>query len=153
MMSSGLSTQEQEQGKTLAPRFDVNGLITAVATDVETGDLLMVAHMNAQALEATIRTGEAHYWSRSRQALWHKGATSGHTQKVVELRLDCDQDAVWLKVSVHGAGQCHVGYKSCFYRTLLTPDPQGLSASLMTVESKTYDPSQVYVGVPTDGNS
>jgi phosphoribosyl-AMP cyclohydrolase len=104
----------------LTPRWDERGLVQAVASDVQTGELLMVAHMNEEALARTIETGEAHYWSRSRGEVWHKGATSGHTQAVVELRVDCDQDAVWLKVQPHGPA-CHTGARSCFYRLLL-PD-------------------------------
>ncbi len=117
MFRSGpLDRNALEEGLELAPRFDAQGLVTAVATDANTGELLMVAHMTAEALQRTIETGEAHYWSRSRQALWHKGATSGEIQKVVEMRVDCDQDAIWLKVTQLGGGCCHVGYPSCFYR-------------------------------------
>jgi phosphoribosyl-AMP cyclohydrolase len=105
-----------EEGSALLPRFDANGLITAVATDAATGDVLMVAHMSEEALQKTLETGEAHYWSRSRKSLWHKGATSGEIQKVVEMRIDCDQDAIWLKVLQQGGGCCHVGFPSCFYR-------------------------------------
>ena len=106
-----------EEGKTLAPRFDANGLVTCVTTDAETGELLMVAHMNADALARTIEAGEAWYWSRSRGELWHKGATSGQIQTIVEMRVDCDQDALWLKVKVAGdGGCCHTGRRSCFYR-------------------------------------
>jgi phosphoribosyl-AMP cyclohydrolase len=106
-----------ENSLTLEPKWDAVGLITAVATDAATGELLMVAHMNADALAATIATGEAHYWSRSRRELWHKGATSGHIQRVVEMRVDCDQDAIWLKVEPAGPA-CHTGETSCFYRKL-----------------------------------
>ncbi len=127
-----------EEGATLTPRFDANGLVTVVATDVHTGDVLMVAHMNAEALALTLKTGEAHYWSRSRQAIWHKGATSGHTQRVLEMRMDCDQDAVWIKVEPHGPGQCHVGYQSCFYRVV------GANAMLTTDKNKTYNPQTTY---------
>ena len=109
-----------EAGLDLMPRFDANGLITAVVTDAATGDLLMVAHMNAEALRLTIESGDAWYWSRSRGELWRKGATSGHTQKVAELRIDCDQDAVWLKVDQNGPA-CHTGAPSCFYRAIRTP--------------------------------
>ena len=106
-----------EDGTQLAPRFDTNGLITCVTTDAETGELLMVAHMNADALGRSIETGEAWYWSRSRQQLWHKGDTSGRIQTIVEMRIDCDQDALWLKVNVAGdGGCCHTGRRSCFYR-------------------------------------
>jgi phosphoribosyl-AMP cyclohydrolase len=104
---------------TLAPRWDANGLITAVASDAASGELLMVAHMNAEALAATLATGEAHYWSRSRAELWHKGATSGNVQRVVEMRIDCDQDAVWLKVEPAGPA-CHTGATSCFFRRIGT---------------------------------
>jgi phosphoribosyl-AMP cyclohydrolase len=114
--SQALSGAALEEGVALSPRFDAHGLITAVATDAESGDVLMVAHMNAQALQRTIETGQAHYWSRSRGELWHKGATSGQIQRLVELRIDCDQDAVWLKVRQQGGGCCHVGYPLCFYR-------------------------------------
>jgi phosphoribosyl-AMP cyclohydrolase len=106
-----------EEGSVLSPRFDAAGLVTCVATDAATGEVLMVAHMNAEALRRSIETGEAWYWSRSRQELWHKGATSGQIQTIVEMRIDCDQDALWLKVTVGGdGGCCHTGRKSCFYR-------------------------------------
>ena len=108
-----------EEGAKLAPRFDENGLIAAVATHAETGEVLMLAWMNAEALTRTMETGEAHYWSRSRQELWHKGATSGQVQVLEEMRIDCDQDAVWLKVWPQGdGGACHTGRASCFYRTI-----------------------------------
>jgi phosphoribosyl-AMP cyclohydrolase len=105
----------RETGNHLDPKWDANGLITAVATDAESGVVLMVAHMNPAALAATLATGEAHYWSRSRAELWHKGATSGHIQRVVEMHIDCDQDAVWLRVTPAGPA-CHTGELSCFYR-------------------------------------
>ena len=109
-----------EQGETLAPRFDANGLIAAVATHAETGEVLMLAWMNAEALQKTLATGEAHYFSRSRNELWHKGATSGQIQVVDEVRIDCDQDAVWLKVWPEGdGGACHTGAVSCFYRVVV----------------------------------
>jgi len=108
-----------ERGVDLAPRFDDKGLIAAVATHAETGEVLMLAWMNAEALKLTVDTGEAHYFSRSRQALWKKGESSGQVQKVTELRVDCDQDAVWIKVLPQGdGGACHVGFRSCFYRVL-----------------------------------
>ena len=111
--------QALERGAALAPRFNDEGLIAAVATHARTGEVLMLAWMNAQALAATLQTGEAHYFSRSRGALWHKGATSGQVQQVVEARIDCDQDAVWLKVLPQGdGGACHVGFRSCFYRVI-----------------------------------
>jgi phosphoribosyl-AMP cyclohydrolase len=108
-----------ERGSVLAPRFNSDGLIAAVATDAATGEVLMLAWMNAEALRLTLETGEAHYYSRSRAALWRKGETSGQLQAVRELRVDCDQDAVWMKVSVGGdGGACHVGFRSCFYRVV-----------------------------------
>ena len=113
------STDALEQGNTLAPRFDDNGLIAAVATHAETGEVLMLAWMNEEALNRTLSSGEAHYWSRSRGELWHKGATSGQVQVIDELRVDCDQDAVWLKVFPQGdGGACHTGARSCFYRVV-----------------------------------
>src|ERR1700761_563631 len=108
-----------EHGSALTPRFDANGLIAAVATHAHTGEILMLAWMNAEALQRTLDTGEAHYFSRSRNSLWKKGETSGQVQKVRELRVDCDQDAVWIKVRPQGdGGACHVGYRSCFYRVV-----------------------------------
>ena len=110
---------ELEQGAILAPRFDAAGLIAAVATHADTGEVLMLAWMNAEALRRTLDTGEAHYFSRSRQALWKKGETSGQVQQVTEVRVDCDQDAVWLKVRPQGdGGACHTGQRSCFYRAV-----------------------------------
>jgi len=108
-----------EQGEVLTPRFDANGLIAAVATHADTGEVLMLAWMNAEALEKTLSTGEAWYFSRSRGELWRKGATSGQVQKIVEARIDCDQDAVWIKVRPQGdGGACHTGARSCFYRAI-----------------------------------
>lgn len=107
-----------EQGDDFAPLFDDRGLIPVSTTCADTGVLLMQAWMNSEAIRATLTTGQAHYFSRSRQQLWHKGATSGEIQDVVELRTDCDQDSLWLRVHQHGGGCCHVGYASCFYRTV-----------------------------------
>ena len=108
-----------ERGAVLAPRFDANGLIACVATDATTGEVLMLGWMNAEALQATLDTGAVHYFSRSRNELWKKGETSGQIQTVVELRVDCDQDAVWARVCVGGdGGACHTGFKSCFYRVV-----------------------------------
>jgi phosphoribosyl-AMP cyclohydrolase len=113
------TTQALERGTVLAPRFDDKGLIAAIATHADTGQVLMLAWMNAEALDLTLKTGEAHYFSRSRQALWKKGETSGQVQKLKELRIDCDQDAVWIKVWPQGdGGACHVGFQSCFYRAV-----------------------------------
>jgi phosphoribosyl-AMP cyclohydrolase len=137
------SAQEREEGLALAPKFDADGLVTCVATDAGSGDVLMVAHMDARALEKTIATGEAWYFSRSRGALWRKGESSGHVQRVVEMRIDCDQDAVWIKVEQVGAGACHTGRRSCFYRAV----PLG-SNGVVTLEfrddARTFDPAAVY---------
>lgn len=113
------STAELERGQTLAPRFDANGLIAAVAVDAHDGAVLMLAWMNAEALRLTLETGEVHYYSRSRQALWKKGETSGQIQRLIEARMDCDQDTVLLRVHPQGdGGACHVGFRSCFYRVV-----------------------------------
>ena len=118
-----------EEGCAFTPRFDADGLVTAVVTDAADGKLLMVAHMNAEALALTLETGVAHYWSRSRKALWKKGETSGNLQRVVEMLTDCDQDAVWLRVNVLGHdATCHTGRRSCFYRTVGTSDGKAILA-------------------------
>ena len=130
------STEEIEEGLVFAPKFDANGLIPVVTTDAATGDVLMQAWMNEEALARTIASGEAWYWSRSRKELWHKGATSGQIQKVTEIRTDCDQDAVWLKVTPQGdGGCCHVGYRSCFYRSVPVGQKDG-PARLQRSEEK-----------------
>ena len=108
-----------ERGDILSPRFDANGLIAAIATHAQTGEVLMLGYMNAESLARTLELGEAVYFSRSRNEIWHKGATSGQIQKVVEMRVDCDQDCLWLKVLPQGdGGACHVGFRSCFYRVV-----------------------------------
>ena len=113
-------TNALERGSEIAPRFDANGLIAAIAQDADTGEVLMFAWMNAQALRLTLDTGVAHYWSRSRGSLWKKGETSGQLQLIEEIRIDCDQDAVLLKVRAQGdGGACHVGFRSCFYRVVV----------------------------------
>jgi phosphoribosyl-AMP cyclohydrolase len=114
------ASREIEEGTALVPKFDANGLVTCVTTDAASGDVLMVAHMNAEALRLTIESGDAWYYSRSRKALWRKGETSGQTQRVVEMRIDCDQDAVWIRVDQAGGGACHTGRRSCFYRAIPT---------------------------------
>ncbi|MBN1237447.1 MAG: phosphoribosyl-AMP cyclohydrolase [Gammaproteobacteria bacterium] len=143
-----VSVEQVEEGTDLAPKFDADGLIPAVTTDYESGELLMHGYMNAEALERTIRTGEAHYFSRSRQALWHKGATSGLVQRVRELMIDDDQDCVWLRVEVEGGASCHVGYRSCFYRRV----PVGTEAEdprlEFTDDRKVFDPAEVYGDAP-----
>ena len=144
------SVEQVEEGDVLAPKFDDDGLIAVVTTDASTNELLMHGYMNSEALEKTIETGEAHYWSRSRQVLWHKGASSGLTQKVIEMRIDDDQDAVWLRVDIPGSGaSCHVGYRSCFYREVPTGDTSDSPVKLTYKEDeKTFDPMEVYGDVP-----
>jgi phosphoribosyl-AMP cyclohydrolase len=131
-----------EEGLELQPRFDASGLVTCVATDADTGEVLMVAHMNDEALRKTIASGEAWYFSRSRNTLWRKGETSGHVQRVVEMRMDCDQDAIWIRVQQTGAA-CHTGRRSCFYRKV---DGGGESGPrLLFVDAdKVFDPKAVY---------
>ncbi|MDA0656959.1 MAG: phosphoribosyl-AMP cyclohydrolase [Proteobacteria bacterium] len=149
--ASRQSIEQVEEGDVLAPKFDDNGVIPVVTTDAESGELLMHGYMNAEALSKTIETGEAHYWSRSRQILWHKGATSGLVQKIVEMRIDDDQDAVWLRVQVAGNGaSCHVGYRSCFYRSVPTGALPGDAPITLRYEEteKTFDPLEVYGDVP-----
>lgn len=143
------SVEEVEEGNRLSPKFDRDGLMPVVTTDAGTGDVLMLGFMNEEALRRTIATGEAHYWSRSRKALWHKGATSGLTQKIVEMRIDDDQDAVWLRVQVAGSGaSCHVGFKSCFYRAVPMETAKGAVVLSFTEDAKTFDPKEVYGDAP-----
>ncbi len=137
-----------ENGLDFSPKFDAAGLITAVAVDADDGTVLMVASMNEEALRQTLLLGEAVYYSRSRQEIWHKGKTSGHTQEVVEVLTDCDQDALVLRVRQKGAGACHTGYRSCFFRRVAVTPPAGVGiavASLLPVyASKAYDADAVY---------
>jgi phosphoribosyl-AMP cyclohydrolase len=144
------SVEQVEEGHELAPRFDANGLIPVVTTDYHSGELLMHAYMNAEALAKTIELGEAVYYSRSRKCLWHKGATSGLVQKVRELRIDDDQDTVWLRVDVQGGASCHVGYRSCFYRTVPVGDASNLPDLKLefTETEKVFDPKKVYGDAP-----
>jgi len=130
-----------EEGTALAPNFGSDGLIPAVAADAASGKVLMMAWMDRAALAATIETGEAHYYSRSRQAMWRKGESSGHVQRVHEVRLDCDQDTVLLLVEQVGPGACHVGYETCFYRKVVTSNA---GVALETTGAKAYDPNAVY---------
>lgn len=149
MFSRRISIEQVEEGNELAPKFDENGLIPVVTTDAESGEVLMHGYMNAEALQKTIATGEAHYWSRSRQALWHKGATSGLIQKVVEIRIDDDQDAVWLRCDVQGGASCHVGYRSCFFRSVPVGADEAAPVELNFEESeKVFDPQEVYGDAP-----
>ena len=148
------SIEQVEEGSELAPKFDNRGLITVVTTDACTGELLMQGFMNAEALGLTIKTGEAHYYSRSRQVLWHKGATSGFVQSVRELLVDDDQDCIWLRVDVTGGASCHVGYRSCFYRRVPVGDDFDANTTdghinlQWTDTEKVFDPQEVYGDAP-----
>jgi phosphoribosyl-AMP cyclohydrolase len=146
------SAAQIEECLAFAPRFDTAGLITCVVTAVDTGEVLMVAHMNAEALSKTLATGEAWYYSRSRKALWKKGETSGHVQRVVEMRVDCDQDVLLLKVEQVGAGACHTGRRTCFYRVVVPGAQGGLAALEFRDAERGFDPTQVY-GAGTRGSS
>ena len=137
------ASHDIEEGTALTPRFDASGLVTAVVTDAKSGEVLMVAHMNAEALQKTIESGEAWYFSRSRKALWKKGETSGHVQRVVELRVDCDQDALWLKVDQEGEGACHTGRRSCFYRAAPLGQSGAVKLEFRDAERR-FDPATVY---------
>ena len=138
--------KEVEEGKYLSPKFDENGLIPVIATDFQTGDILMHAYMNDEALKKTIETKEVHYWSRSRKKIWHKGQVSGFVQIVKEIRIDDDQDSVWLSVDIGNGASCHVGYRSCFYRAI----PLGKIKNEEELEmefkekKKIFDPKKVY---------
>jgi phosphoribosyl-AMP cyclohydrolase len=143
-----VSIEQIEESEELAPKFDDDGLIPAVTTDYRSGELLMQGYMSAEALILTIQTGEAHYFSRSRKVLWHKGATSGLVQKVRELMIDDDQDCVWLKVDVVGGASCHVGYRSCFYRRIPISDDSKPIRLEFTETEKVFDPVSVYGDTP-----
>jgi phosphoribosyl-AMP cyclohydrolase len=140
-VSTSSDTNDIEEGLTFRPKFDANGLVTCVATDVATSEVLMVAHMNEEALRKTIASGDAWYYSRSRKSLWRKGETSGHVQRVVEMRMDCDQDAIWIRVEQVGAA-CHTGRHSCFYRKVEAAEG-GARLSFVDAERQ-FDPKAVY---------
>ncbi len=148
------SIGQVEEGNDLAPKFDDRGLITVVTTDATSGELLMQGYMNPEALQLTISSGEAHYYSRSRNVLWHKGATSGLVQTVRELLVDDDQDCIWLRVDVAGGASCHVGYRSCFYRKVPTgrefdeKQVDGRVELEWTDTEKVFDPEEVYGDAP-----
>jgi phosphoribosyl-AMP cyclohydrolase len=145
------TVEQVEEGNELAPKFDKDGLIPVVTTDFYTGELLMHAYMNDEALAKTIELGEAVYYSRSRKVLWHKGATSGLVQKVKDMRIDDDQDCVWLRVDVQGGASCHVGYRSCFYRSLPSGEKaKGQKPVKLKFEEteKVFDPKKVYGDAP-----
>ena len=142
------SIEQVEESAELAPKFDENGLIPVVTTDFSSGEVLMQGYMNEEALKKTISLGEAVYFSRSRQALWHKGKTSGLIQKIKEIRIDDDQDCVWLRVDVKGGASCHVGYRSCFYRSI--PMDNNKSKVVLKFEEgeKVFDPNEIYGDAP-----
>jgi len=143
------SVEQVEEGRELAPKFDSSGVIPVVTTDAESGEVLMHAYMNQEALERSLATGEAYYWSRSRQCLWHKGATSGFVQHISEMRIDDDQDCIWLRVVTDGKANCHVGYRSCFYRSVPVGKARNDNAELVFIETKkVFDPKEVYGDVP-----
>ena len=150
MFKNRTSVFEVEEGKILSPKFDQNGLIPVVTTDDKTGEVLMHGYMNDLALKKTIETKEAHYWSRSKNALWHKGKKSGFVQKVIDLRIDDDQDSIWLSVDIGDGASCHVGYRSCFYRSV----PLGKIKDFNKVEmnfkekNKIFDPNEIYKNEP-----
>ena len=143
--------KEVEEGKYLSPKFDENGLIPVIATDFQTGDILMHAYMNDEALKKTIETKEVHYWSRSRKKIWRKGQVSGFVQKVKEIRIDDDQDSVWISVDIGNGSSCHVGYRSCFYRSVplgKIKNEEELEMEFKETE-KTFDPEKVYKDKPS----
>jgi phosphoribosyl-AMP cyclohydrolase len=146
--SPRLSVEQVEEGTELAPKFDSHGLLPVVTTDATTGEVLMLGYMNDEALAKTIETGQAHYWSRSRQCLWHKGANSGFVQTVVEMRVDDDQDSIWLRVQIEGGASCHVGYRSCFYRSVPLGGEAGRVVLNLVEQDKTFDPRTVYGDAP-----
>ena len=138
--------REVEEGKYLSPKFDKNGLIPVITTDFRTGDILMHGYMNDEALKKTIETKEAHYWSRSRKKIWHKGQISGFVQIVKEIRIDDDQDSVWLSVDIGSGASCHVGYRSCFYRSIPLGKIKNEKELKMKFKEKKkiFDPKKVY---------
>ena len=142
------SIEQVEESTELAPKFDENGLIAVVTTDFSSGEVLMQGYMNEEALKKTISLGEAVYFSRSRQALWHKGKTSGLIQKIKEIRIDDDQDCVWLRVDVKGGASCHVGYRSCFYRSIPMDNDKSKVVLKFEEDEKVFDPNEVYGDTP-----
>jgi phosphoribosyl-AMP cyclohydrolase len=141
--TSSTHNHDLEESLALTPKFDAAGLVTCVTTDAGNGDVLMVAHMNDEALRRTIETGDAWYYSRSRQALWRKGESSGHVQRVVEMRMDCDQDAIWIRVEQQGGAACHTGRRSCFYRAISRGENDAAQVSFVDA-GKVFDPAEVY---------
>ena len=144
------NVKDIEEGNLLSPKFDNDGLIPVITTCHKTKEILMHGYMNTEAFKLTIETKEAHYWSRSRKQIWHKGKTSGFVQKVIDLRIDDDQDALWMSVDIGNGASCHVGYKSCFYRSIpLGPIKNSEEIELDFKEKeKKFDPEEIYKGQP-----
>jgi len=142
------SVEQVEESTELAPKFDQNGIIPVVTTDYDTGEVLMQAYMNEEAFKRTIKLGEAVYYSRSRKKIWHKGQTSGLIQKIKEIRIDDDQDCVWLRVNVIGGASCHVGYRSCFYRSIPLGDIKSKIVLKFEEKEKVFDTKKVYGDAP-----
>ena len=140
--------EQVEESTELAPKFDQDGLIPVVTTDFKSGEVLMQGYMNEEAFKKTISLGEAVYYSRSRKTLWHKGKTSGLVQKIKEIRIDDDQDCVWLRVDVQGGASCHVGYRSCFYRSIPFGEKSGSTVLKFEEKEKVFDPKNVYGDAP-----
>jgi phosphoribosyl-AMP cyclohydrolase len=149
MFKKRKSIFEVEEGKLLSPKFDSKGLIPVITTDYKSGEVLMHGYMNKIAFRKSIETKEAYYWSRSRKALWHKGKTSGFVQRIKDVRIDDDQDAVWIKVDIGNGASCHVGYKSCFYRSVPLGKNKIKKLKLKFKEKKKkFDPNKVYKNQP-----
>ena len=148
MFKKRISVKEVEEGKNLSPKFDERGLIPVITTDFNTKEVLMHGFMNEEALKKTIETKEVHYFSRSRNEIWHKGKTSGFVQKVKSIRIDDDQDSIWVSVDIGDGASCHVGYKSCFYRSIDSDSKNNDTTLKFEEKEKKFDPEKVYKGMP-----
>ena len=148
MFKKRISVKEVEEGKKLSPKFDERGLIPVITTDFNTKEVLMHGFMNKEALKKTIETKEVHYFSRSRNEIWHKGKTSGFIQKVKSIRIDDDQDSIWVAVDIGDGASCHVGYKSCFYRSIDSDSKNNDTTLKFEEKEKKFDPEKVYKGMP-----
>ena len=148
MFKKRISVKEVEEGKNLSPKFDERGLIPVITTDFNTKEVLMHGFMNEEALKKTIETKEVHYFSRSRNEIWHKGKTSGFVQKVKSIRIDDDQDSIWVAVDIGDGASCHVGYKSCFYRSIESDSKNNDATLKFEEKEKKFDPEKIYKGIP-----
>ena len=148
MFKKRISVKEVEEGKNLSPKFDERGLIPVITTDFNTKEVLMHGFMNEEALKKTIETKEVHYFSRSRNEIWHKGKTSGFIQKVKSIRIDDDQDSIWVAVDIGDGASCHVGYKSCFYRSIDSDSKNNDTTLKFEEKEKKFDPEKIYKGIP-----